>query len=250
MPKDPRLFMTFPIDMHRHPKVQRLDPAVRWTFFEMNGEARIADNDGRFAKDDAEFMWPVEHLAALVASHPTRPLVKIETDAYVIRDYAEHQHTRADRESLSSKRAEAGKKGAEARWGANGNSMASAKREHGKPRQRLAESESESESEDLSTHVLESQSLDTRAREMTDSMSTVVKGMASRAGITDMAGLIVAIHEHTRCVIEPAHAVALTNDLVDRAKGEVKSPQRYVVSCLRQSPGEIEQHIYESRWAA
>jgi hypothetical protein len=101
MPKDPRLYMTFPIDAHRHPKLMRLDVAVRWTFFEMNGEARIADNDGVFDATEAEFLWPVEHLAALVASHPTRPLVVRSGDTYVIREFAEHQYTKAQREHIS-----------------------------------------------------------------------------------------------------------------------------------------------------
>lgn len=111
MPKDPRLYMTFPIDAHRHPKLMRLDVAVRWTFFEMNGEARIADNDGVFDATEAEFLWPAEHLAALVASHPTRPLVLREGDSYIIREFAEHQYTRAQREHVSSINRENGRRG-------------------------------------------------------------------------------------------------------------------------------------------
>lgn len=111
MPRDSRLYMTFPIDFHRHPKLSRLAPEVRWTFVEMNGEARIADNDGVFAEGDAEFMWPVEHLDALVASHPTKPLVIHVDGTYVIREYAEHQETRAAREERSRRNTENGRKG-------------------------------------------------------------------------------------------------------------------------------------------
>ncbi len=111
MPKDPRLYMTFPIDAHRHPKIARLDVAVRWTFFEMNGEARIADNDGIFDANEAEFLWPSDHLKALVDSHPTRPLIVREGDTYVIREFAQHQYTRAQREEASARNTANGLKG-------------------------------------------------------------------------------------------------------------------------------------------
>lgn len=135
MPKDQRLYMTFPNDFHRHPKLARLPVEVRWTFVEMNGEARIADNDGVFSKDEAEFLWPLDHLDALVGSHPVRPLVLRTDDGYVIREYAEHQQTRADREALSQKRSLAGRKG--------GKSRASAKQVLGKSEQTEAEIEIE-----------------------------------------------------------------------------------------------------------
>jgi hypothetical protein len=131
--------MTFPNDFHRHPKIARLPPEVRWTFVEMNGEARLADNDGVFTREEAEFLWPVEHLDALVGSHPTRPLVKRTENQYLIRDYAQHQQTRLERESLSEKRASAGRLG--------GKSQASAKQVLRKPKQTEAELEIEIEKE-------------------------------------------------------------------------------------------------------
>jgi hypothetical protein len=137
MPKDQRLYMTFPNDFHRHPKLARLPVEVRWTFVEMNGEARLADNDGVFTADEAEFLWPAAHLEALVGSHPVRPLVMRTDDGYVIREYAEHQQTRAVREALSQKRALAGQKG--------GKSQASAKQVLRKTEQTEAEIETEIE---------------------------------------------------------------------------------------------------------
>lgn len=137
MPKDQRLYMTFPNDFHRHPKVTRLPVEVRWTFLEMNGEARIADNDGIFTAEDAEFLWPADHLTALVGSHPTRPLLMHVGDTYVIREYAEHQQTRAEREELSRKRSEAGRQGGLAKG------QASAKQVLSEPKQSQAELEKE-----------------------------------------------------------------------------------------------------------
>lgn len=109
--------MTFPNDIHRHPKITRLSLAARWAFVEMNGEARLADNDGLFSVEDALYLWPQEILDELCSSHPTRPLVVFDADAktYLIRDYAEHQQTRAEREALSEKRARAGRASGKAR---------------------------------------------------------------------------------------------------------------------------------------
>lgn len=152
MPKDQRLYMTFPNDFHRHPKLVRLPVEVRWTFVEMNGEARIADNDGVFTAEDAEFMWPVEHLNALVGSHPTRPLLVHSGDTYVIREYAEHQQTKAEREELTRKRSEAGRAGGLAKG------QASAKQVLSEPKQSQAELEKELKKNSSSTKKSESAS--------------------------------------------------------------------------------------------
>jgi hypothetical protein len=117
MPRDRRLYMTFPNDIHRHPKVSRLSVEARWAFVEMNGEARLADNDGLFTREDALYYWPAELLSELCGSHPTRPLVvhDAEANTYLIRDYAEHQQTKAEREALSEKRSRAGRASGKAR---------------------------------------------------------------------------------------------------------------------------------------
>lgn len=141
MPRDQRLYMTFPNDMHRHPKLVRLSVEARWAFIEMNGEARLADNDGLFTAEDALYYWSAELLAELCRSHPTRPLVVHDEAAntYLIRDYAEHQQTRAEREALSEKRANAGRIG--------GRRQASAKQLLSTSEQSQAEKELEREKE-------------------------------------------------------------------------------------------------------
>ncbi len=113
MPRDKRLYMTFPIDIHRHPKMLRTSAAAKWAFVEMNGEARIAGNDGRFTAEEAEYLWPVELLNELLASHPTRPVVVRDGTDYVIREYAEHQQTVAAIEEMRVKKSAAGRHGAE-----------------------------------------------------------------------------------------------------------------------------------------
>lgn len=113
MPRDKRLYMTFPIDFWTHPKVSRLSDAAFRAFVESNGHSRMIESDGRIESEDAEFMWDASALQDLCKSHPTRPLMFRDEDAYVLRDYAEHQFTKADRDELSGKRRAA----AEKRWG-------------------------------------------------------------------------------------------------------------------------------------
>lgn len=116
MPRDQRLFMTFPIDFWTHPKVSRLSDAAFRAFVEANGHSRMRETDGVLEADDAEFLWKPEVLSELVDSHPSRPLmVRNEEGEYVLRDYAEHQFTKADRDALSEKRATAARIGAEKR---------------------------------------------------------------------------------------------------------------------------------------
>lgn len=153
MPRDQRLYMTFPNDIHRHPKLVRLSVEARWAFIEMNGEARLADNDGLFTAEDALYYWSAELLAELCRSHPTRPLVVHDeaADTYLIRDYAEHQQTRAERAKVAEDRARAGAEGGR-RKAANrlanaSNPLASAKQPPSETQQNLAEKELEREKE-------------------------------------------------------------------------------------------------------
>jgi hypothetical protein len=111
--------MTFPIDFWTHPKVSRLSDAAFRAFVESNGHSRMRETDGVLEPDDAEFLWKLDVLEELVRSHPLRPLMFKDDDGnYVLRDYAEHQFTKDDRDTLSQKRKEA----AEKRW-ANANAM-------------------------------------------------------------------------------------------------------------------------------
>lgn len=111
MAKDQRLYMTFPNDFWMHPKVAPLSVDAKWTFVEMNGYSRMQDLDGRIPTVMALRLWSPDALGELVASHTERPLVVLDGDTYVIRDYDKHQQTTADRDGLSQVRAAAGRKG-------------------------------------------------------------------------------------------------------------------------------------------
>lgn len=125
MPRDRRLYMTFPIDFDEHPKVAPLSDAAFRTFVEMNAYSRRHDLDGRIPARAARSKWKPRALAELVASHPERPLVLLDDSEYVIRDYSEHQFTTADLSNLHERRAEAGAKGGAAKAAARAKQSAS-----------------------------------------------------------------------------------------------------------------------------
>lgn len=163
MPRDQRLYMTFPNDFWMHPKVAPLSVEAKWTFVEMNGYSRMQDLDGSIPKGVAARMWSPEVLAELASSHPDRPLVVESDESFVIRDYAEHQQTVAERDRLSQIRSEAGKAGRSKQLSSKGRASARANAGQASGKQR-AESESESESE---TEITSSKELVARKRAST-----------------------------------------------------------------------------------
>lgn len=249
MPRDSRLYMTFPNDIHRHPKITRLTPDVRWAFIEMNGEARIADNDGVFAVDDAEFTWGKATMDALVGSHPTRPLVLRVGETYVIRDYAEHQETRAAREERRARNAANGAKGGRPKKNPGVTESVSGGLRVGTESQANethAKAESESESEDFYSPS-KSQSRSNRARVSTDAIevSEWTRKLAAQKGITSLRVVVDAIHSHTSCTVTADQAWQLCVLLLDKAKDWPDAAQRYVLACIKKNPAEVEKTLYE-----
>lgn len=115
MPRDSRLYMTFPIDFWTHEKVAPLSDAAFRAFVEMNGHSRMQLTDGVIAARFAEHRWGKDALAELVESDEERPLVLREGKSYVIRDFADHQFTNADLEKLRADKVRAGQASANAR---------------------------------------------------------------------------------------------------------------------------------------
>ena len=150
MAKDKRLYMTFPNDFWMHPKIAPLTVEAKWAFVEMNGYSRMQDLDGRIPAVMMHRMWASDVVVELCASHADRPLMFHDeaADEYVIRDYAAHQQTTADREEMSAKRSVSGKLGANKRW--NGKPMASAMaNEWQTDGKGMAETETETETEKI-----------------------------------------------------------------------------------------------------
>jgi hypothetical protein len=257
MPRDKRLYMTFPIDFHRHPKLLRLPVEVRWTFVEMNGEARIAQNDGVFQADEAEFMWPVSHLNALCTSHPSRPLVIRTETAYVIRDYAEHQLTNDDRERMAEVSRSNGAKGGRPRKNPDETQTKPSRvrnETQTKPGQTqpFAESESKSESE-IETDPLTDMGTDTQSSHEPyatgsgpDLFDDITLQKAQRVGIKDLPTVLTRLRSVIDGPLSPNGGVELAWVIVDKAKHQpVKNVDAYVATACRNTPDDV-RHYYDT----
>lgn len=249
MPRDTRLYMTFPNDFHRHPKLLRLPVDVRWAFVEMNGEARLADNDGVFSADDAEFMWSREVLDALVKSHPVRPLVvRRDTGEYVIRDYGEHQQTRAERESRAARSRENGSKGGRPRKNP-GETQQKPTGLSNKPGGNPAEpGHNQSQSQSLETEIDQvSQSGHVPERASADGLTdSGFEAMVQGLGI-DPKRLASHIAEKTGRTVTNAEAFAVATTILARGGDTVAKPQAYVLGSITKSPAEVQQQLDAGR---
>lgn len=250
MTKDRRLWMTFPIDFHRHPKLMRLPVDVRWTFVEMNGEARIADNDGVFDAEDAEFNWPPAHLQALVDSHPTRPLVLRNDDGqYVIREYAKHQQTREERERLAQISRDNGAKGGRPPKNPDGTQQKPKRVSSGtqpQPGGTQSKAQSESESQIQTSKTDTSLSGTTAADAETDASAHAV---LSGLGIGPDR-LITHIRSRTDREVTASGALRVAANLLERANDIRTTRQQYVLGSITRSPAEVQQFIDENALTA
>lgn len=252
MAKDRRLWMTFPIDFHRHPKIMRLPVNVRWTFVEMNGEARIADNDGVFDAEDAEFHWPAEHLQALMESHPTRPLVIRNAEGqYVIREYAKHQQTRDERERLAEISRANGSKGGRPAKKPDGtqekpNRVTDGTQPQPTGTRGKAQSQSQSESQIHTSKTDTSLSRTTAADAETDASA---QGVLSGLGIGPDR-LVTHIRARTQREVTASGALRIAAHLLERAGNIRTTRQQYVLGSITRSPAEVQQFIDENALTA
>lgn len=234
MPRDQRLYMTFPIDFDEHPKVEGLSDAAFRAFVSMNGYSRRHDLDGRIPAATARRRWKVRALNELVASHAERPLVFLDGDDYVIRDYAEHQLTSSDIEQLREKRAAAGRKGGKARANAEANSKQLLEQMDSK-----VQAESESESDDL-TNTSTDQSLDNRASVATDS---IIGKLAKQAGL-DLYRIITRAAE-LGIEVDEAQAFQFGQEILAKAKIYPDHPTAYVMKTFTDSQFEVQKRLWE-----
>lgn len=249
MPRDTRLFMTFPIDFDEHPKVEPLSDAAFRAFVEMNGYSRRQDLDGAIPARVAVKRWGKPVLEELEASHPERPLVylSLNPDAYVLRDYAEHQETTASIEARRQRNQANGAKG-------------------GRPRKNREETHSvtdsvgdsgthekaESRVQRTSTHLSESQSCNERASVSTDSeeVSPMTRRLAGQAGITSLPAVVEAVRKHAHRDITPEGAFRLCVHVLGKARQAPRAPQMYVTGAISRSQFEIQQFIDEQGLAS
>lgn len=251
MPRDKRLWMTFPIDFDEHPKIEALSDAAFRAFVSMNGYSRRHDLDGEIPAAVARKRWGVDVLNELVASHQTRPLVylSLNPDVYVIRDYAEHQDTtaaRAERKRIGQANGVKGgrppKNPAETQLVTDPVTEALFNPDNSRGTQRKGESRVQR----TSTKTSESQSRDTRASVSTDAMVIPerLRAQAARRGITSLRTVADAIHRHTTCAVDAYQAYNVAATVLDKAPKAPAAPQRYVTAAIAKNPAEIEQLIY------
>jgi|GEM_PF-1741420 len=105
--KDLRLYARFDIAMDEHPKVMLLSDAAFRALIEATFYARRQMTDGFLDDRVALRKWGSDVVGELASNHDERPSFEAVDGGWQIRDYAEHQTTRAD---IEAKR-EAGRKG-------------------------------------------------------------------------------------------------------------------------------------------
>lgn len=238
MPRDQRLYMTFPIDFDEHPKVEGLSDAAFRAFVSMNGYSRRQGLDGVIPVGTARRRWKVKALDELCKSHPERPLVVETAEAYVIRDYAEHQLTTDDIEMLRLKRAEAGSKGGKSSALARANASANGKQPASKIQ---AESESESELEIDVTYLHESSHLNRPPERDSDPINLSAK----LAGIRDLRAVRVLLETTTAQSVSDTGAVMLVQAITSKSKRSVADVDAYVATVCRNSPAEVQQAYFD-----
>lgn len=247
MPRDQRLYMTFPIDFDEHPKVEGLSDAAFRAFVSMNGYCRRQGLDGVVPTAVAHRRWGESVMRELVDSHAERPLVLLDGQVYVIRHYSEHQLTTTDIEDLRAKRAAAGAKGGKSR------ALAQARAKQ-VPRPLLSNPEAvgsgneQAESRETSSKTSMSQSSSNRARVSTDAIqiNPMTKKLADQIGVTSLRAVVDAAQRHCGVSITADQAYQLGLWLLEKRDTPPDAPQRWVLSCFEQTPAEIQQHIYES----
>lgn len=253
MPRDPRPFVTYPVNYTSHPRIESLsDPAFRvWHL--MMDYSRVHGLDGRIPQPIADKRWAKRAIAELVRGIDDRPLVALADGVYVIRSYAEHQFTTEDAAALREKRANAGRAGGKAKANAkqgDGNPLASAT-ENGW--QNLAESESELEVElerTTDTAQLPKSSPDPNVRakgldplqELIHEKEELATERAAILGIRNPTAAHTRLQTALSARITLLTAIDLAAVILDKAKGNVIDPDAYLARAC-QKPDEIRQHF-------
>ena len=252
MPSDKRLFMTFPIDFPEHPKVKPLSVLAKWTFVEMNGYSRRQDLDGIIPAAAAEATWPKKVLLELVASHPERPLVTFSDDCYILRDYAEHQETRASIAARKERNQANGAKGGRPR---NANPVANrtetqsvtesvtgSEPDMNPTKSRVRDQSQSSEIDE--THYYESSHLQ-NAQVSDSDPNELDQQRAQRAGVNDIAATRLILERTVGSPVSYRGAVELAEAITSKSARHVRDVDAYVATTCRKSPLEVQKAYFD-----
>lgn len=133
MAKDERLYGRFTLDFADSPKIMPLSDAAFRALVEMTLYSRRMLTDGFIASAIANARWGASVCFELLQNDPVKPsLIEVE-NGYLIHDFAEHQTTRAEIESLREKRKAAGRKGGKASGQARAKQVVEQKRSKTNP---------------------------------------------------------------------------------------------------------------------
>ncbi|TDW69142.1 hypothetical protein EDF51_106126 [Curtobacterium sp. PhB25] len=230
MPKDKRLWMTFPIDFWQHPKIAPLSDLAFRTFVEMNGYSRMQDLDGRIPATIARRMWKTKALSELTRNDHSKPSVSLVDDVYVIWNYAEHQETRADREAREARnRANGAKGGRPPKNRTETQSVTESVTDSGaqtEPTENQSQSQSQRQNLTDRTYLPESSHVGDRASPRTD-LSEEVISEAKRAGVDDLPA-VLGLLEPIVGELNPRHGIELAQIILRRARTPVLQPTAYI----------------------
>ena len=143
MAKDSRLYGKFTLDFADNYKILPLSDAAFRCLVEATLWSRKQMSDGLLASRYALAKWGADVLAELATNDPENPsLIEVE-EGWVIRDFAEHQDTRAEIEARSERNKAAGRRGGQAKAKRNAKQVASKSLSESLP-----ETETETETEE------------------------------------------------------------------------------------------------------
>lgn len=251
MPKDKRLFMTFPIDFADHPKVARLSDAAFRAFVEMNGYCRQQDTDGYIDMIVAKRRWKLKSIKELLDSDPDRPLLLEQDDRYLLRSYADHQETRESREARLERNRANGSKGGRPRATETQSVTEPVTESVLKTADLGTQEKAESRVQSLETDLTETRNLPESSHLSTARAADVDSGeflarmreraliRAEQAGIRDLTSLRDHLETTTLERLTLGAALEIAEVILARAAGPVRNADAYVISTCRTTPDEV-----------
>lgn len=251
MPKDKRLFMTFPIDFADHPKVARLSDAAFRAFVEMNGYCRQQDTDGHIDVIVAKRRWKAKSIKELLDSDPERPLLLEHGQRYVLRSYADHQETRESREARLERNRANGAKGGRPRatetHSVTDSETHSVIKRADLGTQEKAESRVKSQETDLtdiknlpeSSHLSDARASDIDQRKVLSGMQARAMLRAEQAGVRDLHAVRDVLETTTLERLTLGAALELIEVILARAASPVRNADAYVATVCRTTPEEV-----------
>jgi hypothetical protein len=243
MPKDKRLYMTFPNDFPEHPKIKPLSDAAFRVFVEMNGYSRTQDLDGRVPVPVAKAKWKAKALTELQNNHPERPTLTVVDGEFVIHNYAEHQQTKADREEAAVRSRTNGSKGGRPKKNPEETQQVS----EPKPNENHSQSQSQSSEINLTdiSEITESSQVSDGSLSAFDGLNDVVRQRSVRAGVGDLSAVRRRLQDTTDAPVSWRGAVELVEAILSKAKRSVRDTDAYIATVCRNTPAEVQQAYFD-----